>query len=121
MTTLAWSVRIKGGEPDAIRAAVENGVALLRGEQRVQGLSPDEQDYWREDVCAVSIGKLTAQPDGDLFCLVELTLDDITDGAPLKQIEAVLSGGFDTAVLDAVMDVEGVTQGTYRNLGEPPF
>jgi hypothetical protein len=105
-----WQVTADGAEdPSAVRAAVGAAVDRLTGGQHDGvALDPDELRVWTEDVDFAVVSEPAHDPAARrTSVLVDVELHD--RGAVAAERAAVLSGGFDTAVLDAVLAVPGVT------------
>jgi hypothetical protein len=106
----SWEIVVNGGTTDAVERAVMLAVNLLRSEAKVEGLSPDEQDYWREDVVGVSMSS-TVSSRGRIRILLDVDCGGLTSDARWR-VAAVLLGGVEAAAGDLVMQVEGVTEFT---------
>lgn len=108
MARFVWEVRATGGDPAAITGAVASSLIRLRERDTVA--DEDTADAWAQDVIAASVID-TATAGDATSVLVEVETRD--QDAP--RIAARLSGGFDDEVLDAVIELRGVTTVTHSD------
>lgn len=116
MSRYVWALTTKGGDAKAVDAAIAHGIDRLRAGDGGD-LSPDECQYWQEDVSWVSVD--TVAHDDGVSVLVDVDLFGQRDEYD-RQVAAVLSGGFDEVICVEVSKVEGVTEVTHSDRIERP-
>jgi hypothetical protein len=108
-----WAVRaVTTGNPDTVKEAIDSAISALRSPAVVNGLDSYERQAWREDINFVGVST-PAVAGPNVSVLVDIDLYD--RGRDAAQLAAILSGGFDTAVMAAIMALPEVSEGGHSD------